>query len=287
MVAAVVGCSPAALLNELVPRDGYEVRAGVAYGPNERQSLDLYVPEGAAEAPRPIVVFFYGGSWKDGDRGLYRFIGEAFTRLGYVVAVPDYTVYPEGRFPTFMKDAARAAAWVRNHAESFGGDPDRIVLAGHSAGAHMAMLLVFDDRYLAEAGVPKTALRSAIGLAGPYAINPLAYESIRPVFAGIASPDVARPIAFANGDAPPLLLLHGTDDSTVNAKNSRFMAEAVRRAGGRVDIVEYDDVGHIGLVVSLSAPFRGRDTVYEDVAAFLRRSLDPRPALVPVDLGDH
>ena len=268
-VLALAGCSPAHLLNSVVPSDGYTVRTDIAYGAQPRQRLDVYSPNGASSATHPVLIFFYGGSWKSGDRDLYRFIGEAFTRLGYVVVVPDYRLYPDVRFPAFVEDAARVVGWVYEHEPEFGGDPDRLILAGHSAGAHIAMLVLFDPRYLAAEDVPVSAIRGGVGLAGPYALDPLKYASIRPVFADLDDPDAARPVAFASADAPPLLLLHGTSDRTVGLQNTRQMAEAVQNAGGHVTVRQYDGLGHIGIIASVAAPFRGRDAVYDDLAAFL------------------
>ena len=268
-VLALAGCSPAHLLNSVVPSDGYTTQTDIAYGADPRQRLDIYSPDDASSTTRPVLIFLYGGSWKSGDRGLYRFIGEAFTRLGYVVVVPDYRLYPGVRFPAFVEDAARVVAWVQEHAGDFGGDPDRLILAGHSAGAHIAMLVLFDPRYLAAEEVSVSAIRGGVGLAGPYALDPLKYASIRPVFAGLDEPDAARPVAFASADAPPLLLLHGTSDRTVGPQNTHHMADAVQNSGGRVTVRQYDGLGHIGIIASVAAPFRGRDAVYDDLAAFL------------------
>ncbi len=277
-MVSLVGCSPAWLLDSIVPRDGYSVRSDIAYGPESRQRLDIYLPDDATTVGRPILVFFYGGSWKSGDRDLYRFIGEAFTRLGYVVVVPDYRLYPDVRFPAFVEDAARVVSWLRDHAADFGGDADRLILAGHSAGAHITMLLLFDPRYLAAWDVPASAVQGGVGLAGPYALDPQKYASIRPIFADLEDPEAARPVAFASGDAPPVLLLHGTADRTVGPQNTRQMADAVRAAGGSVTVRYYDGLGHIGIVASVAAPFRGRDAVYEDVASFLAAVSADAPA---------
>ncbi len=271
-------CEPADLLNALVPRDGYTRIQGLSYGPADRQKLDLYRPAGEAMAnPAPIAVYVYGGSWKTGQRGHYRFIGEALTSQGLIVVVPDYRLYPDVRFPAFVEDIARAVAWTRDHAAGFGGDPRRIVLVGHSAGAHSAALLVFDRRYLDHAGVPREVIVGMVGLAGPYSFDPLDYDSTRPIFAG-AGPLPIRPVTLADGDGPPLLLIHGQDDDTVKPVNTRTFANAIRQAGGEAETSFYPDLGHIGLVVSLAKPFRGRDPVFADVASFLSRvTVDPQP----------
>jgi len=266
-------CTPATLLNAFVPSDGYVLHEGLSYGDGERQRLDLYQPEDSP-GEAPVVVYFYGGSWKSGSRRTYRFLGEALARGGFLVAVPDYRLYPEVRFPTFVADGARVVRWLRAHARDYGGDPERIILMGHSAGAHIAALLAYDESYLAREAVPASALSGFVGLAGPYAFDPLAYRSTRAIFEGLTDPDQARPIAFVDGavaqPGPPALLLHGADDRTVLPQNSREMAAAIEDSGGRATFREYPDTCHIGIVLSLAAPFRGRDAVYQDTMAFLK-----------------
>jgi len=266
------GCAPADLLNAFIPSEGYEHLPDLAYGQGDRHRLDLYVP---AAAPAPVIVFFYGGSWKNGSRSHYRFIGEALARQGFVVAVPDYRLFPEVRFPAFVEDGAQAVHWVRNNIGSFGGDPDRIILMGHSAGAHIAALLVLDETYFAEAGMTQASLSGLVGVAGPYAFDPVTHAKTKDIFSGVTAPDRTRPIAFApgapaNGSSIPALLLHGAEDTTVLPENSRALAEELRKAGGEATFREYSDRGHIGIILSFAAPFRGRDRVYEDTVTFLK-----------------
>ncbi|MEM7221649.1 MAG: alpha/beta hydrolase [Pseudomonadota bacterium] len=261
-------CSPVSVLNAFVPSEGYALHEGLAYGSAERQVLDLYVPEGTAP-DAPVVIFFYGGSWKNGSRETYRFIGEALARQGFLVAVPDYRLYPEVRFPDFVEDGAKAVRWVSDHAAAYGGDPDRLILMGHSAGAHTAALLAFDQRYLERTGVPSSSIRGLVGVAGPYSFDPLAYDSIRPIFADMAQEESVRPITYVNGTEIATLLLHGEADTTVYPRNSRDFAQRIQETGGDVTLLEYPDIGHIKIILSYAAPFRGRDTVYADTMRFL------------------
>lgn len=274
---AVGGCSPVTTLNAMfVSRDGYRIDRGLAYGPDRRQVLDVYVPEDVT-TPARVVVFFYGGAWRSGSRSYYRFVGQALTSEGFIVVVPDYRVYPEVRFPEFVEDGARAVRWVRDNIALLGGDPDDIWLIGHSAGAHTAALLVTDAHYLAAEGVPRDSVRGLVGLAGPYAFDPLKYEISRPAFAGLSAPEPAQPITHVSGSEPKMLLLHGADDGTVWPINSRAFGERVNEAGGRAEVVEYPDVGHIGIVLSLSEFFRGTQRVFVDTVRFLATEASPAP----------
>ena len=268
MLLAVGGCSPLTALNAAVPDTGYDHHADIAYGEMPRRRLDVYVPHDLA-GPAPVVVFLYGGSWKRGERRNYRFVAETLTGRGAVVVIPDYRLYPEARFPGFVEDAAAAVRWVHDNIERYGGDRDRLFLMGHSAGAHIAALVALDDRYLAAVGLSPGVVRGLIGLAGPYAFDPSKYRSVRPVFADAVAPDDVRPVTFADGDAPPTLLLHGGDDTTVYPVNSAELARRINAAGGSARRIEYEDVGHVGILLALARPFRGRAPVADDAAAFI------------------
>ena len=274
-LVALSGCTPLGLLNQLVPNDGYARTEGLAYGPAARHKLDIYAPE-EIDAPAPVVVFFYGGSWKRGERGSYRFVAQALTAKGFVAVLPDYRLYPDVRFPDFVEDAAKAVAWVRQNIAPHGGDPGRIFLMGHSAGAHIASLLALDPRYLRVARVPRDAIAGVIGLAGPYAFDPLKYRSVRPVFENLRDKDQARPVSFASKDAPPMLLLHGKSDSTVRPNNSSQLAEALRTAGAEAEVVLYPNLGHAKIVAALAKPLRHLAPVLDDTAAFIEKRAKAR-----------
>lgn len=271
---SVAACSSGLhLVNMTVPSGSYILTAAVPYGALPRQKLDLYRPDAMTADPsggkKPVVVFFYGGSWKNGERGQYRFIGEALTRRGFLVVVPDYRLYPEVRFPVFMEDAAKSVRWTRDNIAEFGGDPSRIFIAGHSAGAHIASLLAVDPRYLAAENLDRNTLCGVIGLAGPYAFDPLEYRSTRAVFGGLKDRDDARPIANLTGSAPPFLLFHGADDTTVLPLNSQRFAEALKRQHTAVTSEGIPDTGHIGLLLALARPFEGDNPVADRIARFV------------------
>lgn len=261
-------CSPLALVNVLVPDDNHRSRTGIAYGPEARQKLDVYrPPDGQAE--KGVLVFFYGGSWKSGERSNYRFVGEAFASRGYVVVIPDYRLYPEVRFPAFVEDAALAVAWTRRNLAAGESEARPLVLMGHSAGAHIAALLALDPGYLTAAGLTPQSVSAWVGLAGPYAFDPFRFRGIRPIFETAASADQARPVTFARAGAPPALLLHGVSDGTVRRSNSQELAAALTRQKVPVRHVELPKTGHIGILLSLAAPVGDPALVIEPVEAFI------------------
>ena len=136
-----------------------------AFGNNPRQRLDVYRPRTIGPAALPIIIFFYGGSWSSGSKSGYSFVGRALASRGFLVVIPDYRLVPEARFPVFLEDNAMAVRWVRAHGAALGGEPGRLILAGHSAGAYNAAMLALDPRWL---GIDRQWVCGLIGLAGPY-----------------------------------------------------------------------------------------------------------------------
>ncbi|NMU91503.1 alpha/beta hydrolase [Achromobacter ruhlandii] len=266
----LAACSPLTLLNGAVPDDASRVTAGVAYGPLPRQRLDIYRPPAVTRAP--VVVFFYGGSWRSGDRADYRFVGDALAARGIVAVVADYRLYPEAGYPDFLRDAAMAVAWTQRHIDAYGGDPARVFVAGHSAGGYIAAMLALDGRWLGGAGSSPATLAGWIGLAGPYDFLPIVARDVRPVFGYPATPADSQPIHHASLHAPPGLLLTGVADTTVDPRrNSVGLAQALREAGACARLVQYPDLGHKLLVGALSRPLRWRAPVLDDLGEFVAR----------------
>jgi acetyl esterase/lipase len=246
--------------------------AGRPYGPLARQKLDIYWPLAGRE-PRAIVIFLYGGGWREGEREWYRFAGAALAAQGFVAVVPDYRLYPGVQFPVFMQDAALAYGWTQKHLNA-GGGKTPIVLMGHSAGAHMAALLALDPALLA--GQPRPA--AVIGLAGPYAFDPTTWPSTRDVFrTAAAHPDAARPIAFVSATAPPMFFARGAEDDVVAAFNADDMTRALGEQGVLAENRLYPGLGHAGLVLALARPFRWRAPVLTDSVAFIDKVLAKAP----------
>ena len=289
LLALLVGCSPLKTFNAVVPKDrgGRLVARDLPFGSHQRQKLDLYAPREQSGAKLPVIVFFYGGSWSSGIKEGYGFAGRALAAQGFLVAIPDYRLVPEVRFPAFVEDGAAAVKWVRANAARFGGDPERIVLAGHSAGAYNAAMLSFDPRWLGE---DRVAVRGFVGLAGPYDFLPLDGPITRAAFGG--APDLAatQPARFASPDAPPALLLTAAGDRLVHPRSSRLLAEALRRHNVAARIRSYPGVGHVGILTALAKPLRRKAPVLADIAGFARSVTAPhrpeqaRPPLVrPLD----
>jgi len=258
------------LLNATVSREGYRVERDIAFGPDPRQRYDLYVPNGAAGSS-PAAVFFYGGAWTGGAKRDYLFVGEALAALGYVVAIPDYRLYPQIRFPDFLADNAAAVAAIRRDLAARDLATGKLALVGHSAGAYNALMLALDPQWLAQAGVDRCAAISAVvGLAGPYDFLPLRGRNLQAIFGDAAPLARTQPIAFAQNPAPPLLLLAGANDGTVAPRNTLALAAAVRAARGRAETRIYENVAHADIVASFARILRGSPPALADTDRFLR-----------------
>lgn len=264
-------CTPLSLFATLSPRDpASRVVNGEAYGVGPRQRLDVYAPRGGQGAA-PIAVFFYGGSWDSGRRQDYSWVGRALASRGFVAVVADYRVYPEVRYPAFLQDGAQAVKWASDNAASFGGDPDRIVLAGHSAGAYNAVMLGLDGRYLREAGLDPRKVKAIAGLAGPYDFLPLDDKTTRRVFGQAGDLPGTQPLAYVSKDSPAAFLATGDADSVVYPRNTTALARKLRDAGVAVEERHYAGVDHIRIVLALSRPLRGEAPVLAEMTDFLRR----------------
>ena len=262
-----IGCQPAALVNQLTPRGAFELHQDIPYGPDPRQTFDLYVPVSGTMEPE-TVVFVYGGGWQSGSKDDYLFVGQAFTELGYVTVVPDYRLYPQVTFPDFVDDLASAIATL-NEVRAIRRCTDglRVVIVGHSAGAHTAALLATDPQYLRRSGA-HVDLHALVALAGPYDL-PLGHRNVRGKFDRVRDDREANPVSLATGETPPVLLLHGTDDSTVSPTHTAKFAAKLNAVGVPVTVHNYDGANHVSLVGALATPVRFLHPVHKDIASFL------------------
>lgn len=276
-------CSAFDVINGLTGSSHYQQIADVPYGGLPRQRLDVFVPD-AVSPDAPMIVFFYGGGWREGNKADYEFVASALTRAGYIVALPDYRLYPDVRFPDFVEDGAQALALLQARASEYGADPDAVYVAGHSAGAHIAALLALDASYLARAGGDAARLRGLIGLSGPYDFLPLQDGYLVELFPEAQRKD-SQPIRFASDRAPAALLVHGTDDDTVEPGNSERLAAALRDHGVNVTLRLYDGVAHARVVAAMASPLSPLAPTVEDIVAFVEslqsRAVRPQPSISP------
>lgn len=268
----LTACSPVNLLNLTIPTRHIAVNSDTAYGKLTRQSLDIYQPKLKASKPLPVVLFFYGGSWDSGEKKDYLFVGEAFASKGFITVIADYRVFPEVKFPGFMQDPALAAKWVKNNITDYGGDPENIFIIGHSAGAHIAMMLNLNTTYLAKVDLTPKAFKGFIGLAGPYDFLPLTSDRLKTILGPKENRWQSQPIHYVTSNHQPSLLLVGLKDTTVWPKNTFNLAKAMREKGGAVEVIEYPGYGHVRMIANIAKPFRRFNPILSDMVAFIQRN---------------
>lgn len=270
VILALAGCSGTQVLNALASSDTYTLQADVPYGPEPRHRLDIYLPTRPAATPAPVVVFFYGGTWREGSRKDYLFVGEALASRGIMAVVADYQLYPAVTYPSFLHDSAKAVAWTARHIAGLGGDPNKLFVMGHSAGGYNAAMVALDPRWLGAEGLSPGILAGWLGLAGPYDFLPIENPDVMPVFSFPGTPTDSQPINHASAQAPRTFLRAGTGDTAVEPqRNTMQLARLLGEAGVKVDFRLYSGVGHVMMAGSLAWPLRAWAPVLDDVSAFV------------------
>ena len=268
LLTVPAGCSVEKFLNSMVPEEGYRIVSGIAYGNDARQKLDIYIPD----APRKTtctVVFYPGGAWNSGERALYKFAGQAFASQGCVAAVADYRLYPAVHYPAFVEDSALAFVWVHAHIAEYGGDPARIFLSGHSAGAYNAVMTAVHPQFLKNAGGRIEWIKGVIGIAGPYDFKPSEEEKdIRAAFS-TAADAATQPVTYVTGKFPPMLLATGEHDRRVKPRNTASLAKKLRAADSPVTVVSYPPASHMSIILSLVVYNREKIPLLRDIMSFI------------------
>ena len=270
-MALLAGCSPVKLINAITPDDTFALTRDVSFGPLPAHQVDVYRPLGTPPANGwPVVVFIHGGSWQMGGRDQYKFLGEALASRGIVLMASSYRLYPEVSYPDFLPDSAKAVAYALDHAARHGGNPRRVLVMGHSAGAYNAAMVALDDRWLAQQGHHITELAGWVGLAGPYDFIPIKDKSVQPVFHHPNVPPESQPVAHASAKAPRTFLGVANFDAQVNPDtNSGHLAARLEAQGVPVVFKRYEGVDHLTLIGAFSRPLHRMAPVLDDVAAFV------------------
>jgi acetyl esterase/lipase len=258
------------LLNFLTPKSwaSRRVAAGLRYGPSGRtQAVDFYAPR-RGQGPWPVVVFLYGGAWSEGDRRDFAFAGRWLAALGYLVAVPDYRHLPDVEYPEFLEDCAAAVRLAMEVAPAYGGNPERLALIGHSAGAYNAVMLALATRYGLQGRIA-----AVVGLSGPYDFYPFDGPISIRTFGAAADPLDTQPINHVTSRAPPMLLASGDDDTLVGPANTVALARRLRDTG--VEVVErhFARFKHPATLLELGTLLGGRSDLSATLDAFLARHL--------------
>ncbi|UPG85025.1 alpha/beta hydrolase [Luteibacter aegosomatis] len=256
-----------AAVNATQPGSGIVAHRDIPFAPDRDLSLDVYAPLHAEHAP--VVVYFYGGDWRFGQRGWYRWVGEALARRGVVAIVPDYRHWPAVRMDGFLRDGADAVRWAKDHAAMFGGDASDLFVMGHSSGGHIAAMLATDKQWLASVGMKPRDLSGLIGVAGAFDFLPLDEKAYLDMFGRTADEQArSQPVHFVDGDEPPALLLQGEADTEVYPAEAISLEGRYRQMGEPVELKLYPGLGHEKLVFALG-PLHRAAPVMDDVMRFI------------------
>ena len=245
----------------------------IVYGDKTWQKLDVYRPYNDNKK-NPVIIFLYGGRWQYGSKNDYRFAADAFTQRGYVVVIPDYVKYPEGKYPQFIEDGAKAVAWTRQNIWKYDGDINKINVMGHSAGAYIGAMLATDEVYLKNEGGSYKWIKAFAGLAGPYELRFTEEykKEFDPIFDNPSDYGAICVPTYVSKNTPPMLLLRGSKDNKVDDHHAKVLEEAVKKQGGKVETKTYKGIDHVGIVATLSQLRRESAPVAEDVDNFFKKA---------------
>jgi len=202
--------------------------------PDGKDRLDLYIPKGVTSAP--VIFSLHGGALSQGDKAEETFVGRRFAAAGYLTVVTSYRLSPEVSHPAHIQDVAAAFAWVKRNIGKRGGDSNRIIVIGHSAGAYLAALLVTDSRYLAAHKLSPGDIRGIVPVSGFFWVDKPGVAPDRPKDVWGAERRVwmeASPARYLRPDLPPVLLIYTDGDEDWRQQQNDDMAAALRAAGNK------------------------------------------------------
>ena len=207
--------------------------ADVEY-PDGKDRLDLYIPQGVANAP--VIFSLHGGALSIGDRSEETFVGQRFAAAGFLTVVTSYRLSPGVAHPAHVQDAAAAFAWAKQNIKQHGGDPDRIIVIGHSAGAYLAMLLATNPRYLAAHKLSPRDIKGLVPVSGFFWVDKPGVAPDRPKYVWGNDRDTwidASPARYLRGNLPPVLIIDTDGDEDWRQQQNIDMAAALRSAGNK------------------------------------------------------
>jgi acetyl esterase/lipase len=248
----------------------------VAFHPEMAPRLDVYSPESGSG--HPVLVFVHGGSWDSYHKELFAPVAMKLVPEGMVVVIPDYTLYPDAGYEQMTREVAAAVSWTLENVTAFGGDPGRVIVAGHSAGAHLSALAIMDERWLEAAGHSSREICGWVGMSGVYDVQAEADywrargdepRTMTAVMGGAQRFGQASPISYVRPDLPPVLLIHGQEDKTVPVEIAVDLQARLQGAGANSELKIYPQAGHTDFL--FDALLEDRAPVVADLAEFVHQ----------------
>lgn len=226
-----------------------------AYGAGEDEKLDIFAPVKAPPAAgAPVHVFIHGGAWRAGRKEMYSFPAPAFVDNGAIFVAVGFSSIPKVRLPDMAHQVRGAVAWVYKNAKSFGGDPERIYVSGHSSGGHLCGVVLVTD--WSKYGVPATVLKGGLTVSAMFELDPVML-SARSSYVKISDEEKAALSALRqlNRIACPVALAYGDGESPEFKRQSRDMAAAMKgKVKHAADLVEVKGANHFEIIETLAKP---------------------------------
>jgi acetyl esterase/lipase len=256
----------------LTQAQAQDVKRDIPYGdrPQERQVLDIYSPPHAKDLP--VVFWIHGGGWQTGDKTSVQIKPQAFVEKGFVFVSTNYRLLPNVDMETIVRDVAKSIHWVHDHVSNYGGDPKRILVMGHSAGAQLAALICTDDRYLKAEGLSLAIIKGCVPVDGDTFDVPAIIETAetRRRVHGQPQAKFGHREKFGNDPAkhrdlsavthvakdkgiPPFLILHVADHPDTSAQAQR-LGNVLKSAGVPVKVFGAQETNHSKLNENLGRP---------------------------------
>lgn len=265
--------SSTGLLNSITRKD-FQVKQNINYGQDIRQKLDVYTPINiqAVNTAKPVIIFVHGGAWKDGSKDDYLFVGESLTKAGYVTVVISHRLAPQYKYPDYVRDTALAIKWTRDNIAQYGGNPDKMVVMGHSSGAFNVVEAVDNSRWLQEVNVPVSAIKAVVGIAGPYSYD-FRTDDTKTAFPANATPEQVMPVYHIRKDAPPHLLLYGSSDRRVKPKNTQDLLQALHQQQIPATLEIIDGAGHVSIMAAIATRLSWYKPTRQVILDYLNKTL--------------
>lgn len=241
--------------DSVAARKSVPCKLDLAYGPSERQRLDVFSPPGPASAGgRPALLYFHGGYWQGNHKDSYSFPAPLVTGVGALYIAATYDLCPSVTMSELVEQVRRAVIWLHGNATRIGLDPRRIVVAGHSAGGHIAATLAHTD--WSSYGLPSNALAGALPLSGLFDLEPIRLCYLNDACQmDAAEARRLSPIHHISRLAPPMVLVVGAAELPELVRQTRDYAQALTRAGSApLSVIETPGDNHFSVLDRLFDP---------------------------------
>jgi arylformamidase len=227
-------------------------RLDLTYGDSPRQAIDLFLPQGSQAPQPPLLVFIHGGYWQALDRKDFSFVAERLVEAGAAAALVGYDLAPAVDMDTIVDQIRHAIAWLHRHAGAQGFDPERICLAGHSAGGHLAAMALATD-WTATFGLPADLIKGVCAISGVFDLEPIRLCYLNQVLrldaeqARRNSPVLLPPQAHC-----PVMLAVGERETEAFHRQSSAYADALRRANLPCDLTVQQGLDHFAIIMAMT-----------------------------------